>query len=280
MASILKTVDKTVSQALSDVTPGVVRGVIHLLLALYAVRFAPDLPKGIQTLFTNQYFRLFIFSLILWTAKFSPTTAIMISVAFMLSVNYATDKPLWEFLENVTDETKQVAPEVAPVAAPVAAPAETTSAVPATETAPMQAIVAVQNLAEAAATPQAAPSEAVIAEAEKAMSAIQTQNGAAAVTKLAEQAMSGEAAPSQEVIKVAQKAVLDMAPKESVATPTLAPTPEVAPAPAPPAPEAPVAPVAPVSAAPVAMEGCYPVRQYDMSKVGAFDPSEMEVSIM
>lgn len=249
MASILKSVDKTVGQALTDVTPGVIRGVIHLLLALYAVRFAPDLPKSIQVLFTNQYFRLFIFSLILWTAKFSPTTAIMISVAFMLSVNAATNKPLWEFLENVAEQP--VVQQSAPVQEQSQQP-------------PMEAVVAVQNLAEAAVTPEAAAPAVVIADAEKAINAIQTTEGATAVTQLAEQAMLPEAAPSKEVIKVAEKAVLDMAGVPA------APAPAATSAPAP-AQEVAVAPV-------VQAEGCYPVRQYDMSMVNAFDPSEMEVS--
>lgn len=105
MADVIKTFDKTVDNTLQKiVSPSVVKGFIHLLLTLYAVRLAPELPVVISNLFTNQYFRLLVFSLILWIARFSPSTAILMSLAFMITVNYATNKPLWEFLENVESE--------------------------------------------------------------------------------------------------------------------------------------------------------------------------------
>jgi hypothetical protein len=79
----------------------IVKGIVHLLLILYVARLAPTLPQQVLTLFENAYFKLFVFSLVLWTAQFSPSTSILIALGFMVSVNYATNKPLWEFLKNI-----------------------------------------------------------------------------------------------------------------------------------------------------------------------------------
>lgn len=112
--TVIKNFDKTVDNTLSQIlNPGVVKGIVHLLLALYAVRLAPELPSYITDLFTNQYFRLFVFSLILWVARFSPSTALAIALAFMITVNYATNKPLWEFLENVEAEQQMAEQQMA-----------------------------------------------------------------------------------------------------------------------------------------------------------------------
>jgi hypothetical protein len=47
------------------------KGVLHLLIVLYAAKLAPELPIEVLSLFENQYFKLLIFSLILWTAQFT-----------------------------------------------------------------------------------------------------------------------------------------------------------------------------------------------------------------
>lgn len=110
----VNTFDKQVSSLLNEYVkkPTIIRGVVHLLLMLYVARLAPSLPREVLILFENQYFKLFVFSLVLWTAQFSPSTSILIALAFMVTVNYATNKSLWEFLENVeTATTAPVAPE-------------------------------------------------------------------------------------------------------------------------------------------------------------------------
>jgi hypothetical protein len=65
-----------------------------------------------------------VFSLILWTAQFSPSTSILIAVGFMVTTNYANNQPLWELLENVEPAMVPVAePAVVPVVEPAPAPA-------------------------------------------------------------------------------------------------------------------------------------------------------------
>lgn len=78
-----------------------VYGLVYLLLILYTVRLAPKLPERAVALINNSFFRLFIFVIILWTAKFDITTSILVSLAFMISMNYINNAPLWELLENV-----------------------------------------------------------------------------------------------------------------------------------------------------------------------------------
>jgi hypothetical protein len=170
--------DNSLDQALKEVMqPTFVRGIVHLLLALYVVRLAPELPKSVTEIFNNQYAKLFVFALVLWTAQFSPSTAIMISLAFMVSVNYAMNKPLWEFMENE-------------------APLEN-----------KEAVEAVQTLAVAAASPESLPVEEVQKAAEVATAAVTTQQGADAVAHLAQQAMTPAATPVEQVSSEVQDAI-------------------------------------------------------------------------
>lgn len=111
VAKITQQFDLKVDQVLKIATKTqFIKGLVQLLLALYAVRLAPELPASVLELFLNPYVKLIVFSLILWTAQFSPSTAIMISLAFMVTVNYATNKPLWEFLTN-EEENKEEQPQ-------------------------------------------------------------------------------------------------------------------------------------------------------------------------
>jgi len=92
--------------------PTVIKAIIHLLIILYATRLAPTLPQEVLQVFENAYFKLFIFALILWTAQFSPSTSVLIALAFMMTMNYVNKKPLWEFLENTPNGSVLVTPQV------------------------------------------------------------------------------------------------------------------------------------------------------------------------
>lgn len=81
--------------------PAIVSAVVHMLIILYATKLAPELPRSVLNIVNNPYFKLFIFSLILWTAKVSPSTSVLVALAFMITMNYANSQPLWEFLDNV-----------------------------------------------------------------------------------------------------------------------------------------------------------------------------------
>jgi hypothetical protein len=272
---VIKKLDNGVSSILSTLIkePTLIRGSIHLLLMLYAARIAPKLPDAVLGLFENQYFKLFVFALILWTAQFSPSTSILISIAFMVSVNYANQKPLWEFMdggiqlleedtaapETMAPETTTAAPETTTMAPETMAP--TTTAAPET-TAAIEAVVV---LANAAASTTAVPAEQVIPVAQVAAAAVTTPAGLQAVQALAEQAVVPTPAPTPEVQRAVDQAV------ESIVTPApvAAPEPSPEPTPAPVVPKVAIAEPAPTTTASpqVPEQGCYPIRRYDMAKV-------------
>lgn len=234
------TFDKQISNLLNEYVrkPTLIKGIVHLLLILYAARLAPTLPREVMILFENQYFKLFIFSLVLWSAQFSPSTSILIALGFMVTVNYSMNKSLWEFLENVD------------------------SNVPATTE---QAIEAVKTLAEAAASDGAVSPEIVKPVMDIAASAVTTQSGMNAVKDLAEQAIIAEAGVIEKVVDAAKTAVDSIKPEAMVTPQAVAmATPQA------------VTPVlASVTDVPKAVISepaeCYPVRRYDMSRV---QPSE------
>jgi hypothetical protein len=120
----ISSADKSINSVLVKYAkkPTIIRGVIHLLLVLYAVRLAPQVPDPVSKLFENSYFRLFIFSMVLWTAQFSPSTSILIAISFLVTMNYVNKRVFWEFMENATSEQAPAtfaASEEAPAPAPV-----------------------------------------------------------------------------------------------------------------------------------------------------------------
>jgi hypothetical protein len=227
------------------------KGVLHLLIVLYAAKLAPELPIEVLSLFENQYFKLLIFSLILWTAQFSPSTAILISVAFMVSMNAVNKKALWEFLEN----TSAPAPAPEPASAPAPAPAQVV------EVSPAQSIEAVKILAQAASSNEASPSAVVANVANIAAANVTTEVGANALKQLAEQAIVPESGAPPKVEEAIIKVVDSIPP----------PPPPPAPAPIPQIAQK-VAVSEPALAPP--STGCYPIRRYDMSKVVSARPSD------
>ena len=107
MDRIIGTVDNSIGSFMTK--PTIIKGVIHLFLILYAARLAPVPPKQVLVLIENVYFKLACLSLILWSAQFSPSTSILIALAFMVTINYTTTGKVWEMMENI-DQTQPVAP--------------------------------------------------------------------------------------------------------------------------------------------------------------------------
>lgn len=234
--------DKTVNKALEATLrkPSIVKGVIHLLILLYASRVAPTLAPQITELFTNSYFRLFVFSLILWTAQISPVTSVLIALAFMVSVNYANQKPLLEFLENeavmAMDKSTAIDTTIASVQQQV------------TESPVVDFVAQEQNTMVIQPT------------------IVSTPEGTRVVTPSVVVAPIVVATPSGEQVVIKPDVTLVETP-QSVAPAA----PEQAQAPPEPAPVVPTVEEMPES-------GCYPIRKYDMSKVEAssYGPQYLE----
>lgn len=142
--------------------PMLIRGIVHLLLVLYAARLAPTPPKAVLRLFDNVYFKLFIFSLVLWTAQFSPATSVLIALAFMVTMNYSSTGKLWEMMDNIGVQSVSSS----------------------------EAIQAVKILSDAALSPEASSPAVIAPVAQIVASATTTEAGLSAVKALAEQAVT------------------------------------------------------------------------------------------
>jgi hypothetical protein len=197
MENIRQTFDSNINNILDNFVrkPTIIKGIVHLLLVLYVVRLAPQPPLVILQLFQNIYFKLFIFTLVLWTAQFSPSTSLLIALAFLVTMNYVNTGKVWEYLENVNADV------VVPAQPVAVAPAQPVAVAPA------QAVEAVKVLADAAASPAAASKDVVVPVANIAVSAVKTEEGVAAVQALAQQAIVPEAGVPEKVNAAAQTAV-------------------------------------------------------------------------
>jgi hypothetical protein len=237
----IKEFDKTLNNALSQYVkkPTIVRGVLHLFLILYAAHIAPALPQRVLNMCQNNYFKLFIFSLILWTAQFSPSTSILIAVSFMVTVNLSTKGKAWEFLENTDPASPPTAPtkEIAIDAASSVIKSQQQST-------PVVAAVA-QN-------PQTIVVQPTV---------VQTPQGPAVVNPAVVVAPAVVSTPAGDKVLIKPDVTLvepSSGQAPATALPKLdAPAPSPAPSPAPAAPKSPQAEPA----------GCFPIRHYDMSKV-------------
>ena len=197
MDNIVEKFDTTLNTILQDYIkkPTIIRGVVHLLLMLYLARIAPVPPKAILKLFDNVYFKLFVFSLVLWTAQFSPSTSILIALAFMVTINYTTTGKVWEMMENMpTNDT-------------------TTATVT-----PTQSIEAVKVLASSAISPLATPASVIIPIANMAVVSTSTSSGVAAVQALAQQSMIAHPGTKDNVILAASTAINSMMPTTMATT--------------------------------------------------------------
>ena len=61
---------------------------ISVVLVLYAALLGPNLPESVQKLFTNTIFRILVLFMVVVTANKEPKVAIMIAVAFVLTLDY------------------------------------------------------------------------------------------------------------------------------------------------------------------------------------------------
>ncbi len=229
----IKAIDDNINNMLKQFVrkPTIVRGVVHLLLILYAAWIAPKLPKQVYQLFENAYFKLFVFSLILWTAQFSPVTSILIALGFMVTVNFVNRKPLWEFLENVDPST---------------------SMAPSKEVA-IDSAVSIMDTQSANA-----PAVDTVAQKENTIivqpSIVETANGTAVVNPTV------VVAPA--IVENSQGEKVIINPDVTMLEPKQQPAPVAAEE------AAPAAPAAPKEAAvAVPADNCYPLRKYDMAQV-------------
>lgn len=283
MENIIQTVDTNLNNILDNFVkkPTLIRGAVHLLLMLYAAKLAPTPPKVVLDLFDNVYFKLFAFSLILWTARFSPSTSILLALAFMVTINYSTTGKIWEMLENTEHVVEPVVQEVSPTESAAAVQALSTAASSPTAISPevvapvlqvalanvttQEGAEAVKDLAIQATTPSAGTPENVAEAVEVALVSIapnaQQSDTASAIVALADAAASAEAAPAEKVAVVANIAVGAMTTENGVKAVQALAQQAVVPE------SGSVENINAVVKVAAQSAGCYPLRNYDMSKV-------------
>ena len=76
---------------------------ISVILVLYAALLGPNLPPVIQKLFTNTIFRIIVLFMVVITANKEPKVAIMIAVAFILTLDYIYVLQAKETFTNVQE---------------------------------------------------------------------------------------------------------------------------------------------------------------------------------
>jgi len=247
MEQYIKQFDDKINNGLSKFVrkPTLVRGMVHLLLILYAARIAPALPKQVNVVFENAYFKLFVFSMILWTAQFSPSTSILLAVAFLVSTNFVNNKPLWEFLENV--QSDPTTPPMAP-----------------TKQVGVDAVVgAVTNQSQSAQVVSgvAQKQETILIQP----SIVDTPNGPAVVNPTVVIGSAVVSSPNGDrVVVKPDVTVVEAPPAPTMSTPPAS----TMMAPAPPA------PMSEVEVSNQDQVGCYPVRRYDMTKISAYESAD------
>ena len=74
----------------------IVNTVISLLLVLYGSLAKPELPDIVVKIFENSFFRVLFLSLIVYKGNKNPTLALMISVVFVVIMNFITVKKIKE----------------------------------------------------------------------------------------------------------------------------------------------------------------------------------------
>lgn len=231
--------------------PKVVRAILYILiqtaLILYVTQFADMLPQSVLKVLSNDFFKLFMLSLVLWTARFSPSISIMVALAFIVTVNYSTTGKYWEMMENIAAE------------APAAQVHMGVSSSTSVDTALANAASTVQSQV------QETPIVAGVSQAQETITIqpaiIQTTEGPVVVNPSVVVAPVIVASPTGETMSISPSVQT-----VSVSSETAAP---VAAAPV-------AAEAAPVAAAPVAaaaepasfnQTGCFPIRNVDMTRV-------------
>jgi hypothetical protein len=246
------------------------QALLYLVIILYATKFAPSLPQQVVNLVDNQFFKIFVFFMVIWSAKHSPTTALVIAVAFLMTLNYINNVKMFEKLE--TDLKNEVLN---------------------TEIGPMTDV------------PQSAAGEVVLPPVVVEPKIVQTQDGSSMVMTPQVVIASKEfTTPSGEVVVITPEVMQtgpisatmgsmsvpsQMAPVPPLPEQMPAPSPEQMPAPSPEQMPAPSPEQAPAQAAPQAPpqappsqpynESCFMMQSYDMSKVTGIESGSGFASI-
>lgn len=85
-----------VNAVLSPLDNPYVSGLLRIFLIVYGGLAAPHLPPAVLKWFDYVPFRILLLALIVWTANHDPAIAVLIAVAFFVSVNTLNGKKPFE----------------------------------------------------------------------------------------------------------------------------------------------------------------------------------------
>lgn len=83
-----------------------VSSVVSLFLVLYAGMAKPKLPKFIKNAFENPMFRVAVLSLVVYRGNKNPTEALMIAVAFTVTMNALNEQKTKESFADIVNNEK------------------------------------------------------------------------------------------------------------------------------------------------------------------------------
>ena len=85
-----------------------ISGVCQFLILLYIAKLSPNVPESVENVFKNVFFRIGIFTLIFLFAKIDFIVAVLLSFAFVITMNLIQNKSA---LESFGDYVKYVEEE-------------------------------------------------------------------------------------------------------------------------------------------------------------------------
>jgi len=80
-----------------------VTAVVALFVVLYASNVAPRLPEVVMDLFNNPVFKVFVLFLVAFVANKNPAVALLVSIAFMVTLNMVNRQEAEEGFLDVID---------------------------------------------------------------------------------------------------------------------------------------------------------------------------------
>lgn len=108
MSDIIKSVEKSVGY--KGLINDFITAVFYIVVILYLTQMTPQLPPMIKDLFKNNIFRVVILFMILLLAKISRGMALIVSIAFVVTMNTLQ---IEYFEEEKKEEQKEEKVEIA-----------------------------------------------------------------------------------------------------------------------------------------------------------------------
>lgn len=101
---IMKNIDQTFRAGLKN---PYIMAVVKIAITLYAAQMAPRLPAPVQNMFSNSIFKIGALTIIIAMADVDFQFALILAMAFVVSVNYMSGRGFLESYSNFSNEYKK-----------------------------------------------------------------------------------------------------------------------------------------------------------------------------